>query len=180
MKKIISAVLVVFTATNFYAAYKIHAQESAHGEVTYSLNGRPADKIINILQNAHQFAYFAVYTITRQDIADALIAAKLRGVDVRGISDSGQASSVPSQKSTIKKLEKYGIPIELPQKEKGLMHIKMLITDNAYASGSFNWTYSAGEYNDDILETGNSEILRNKYLQIFKLLFSKYKNYAKN
>ncbi len=96
-------------------------------------------------------------------------------MDVRGISDLGQDQSIPSEKYSIKKLSKYGIPIELPQKQKGIMHIKMLVTENSYASGSFNWTYSAGEYNDDILETGNSPALRDDYIKIFKSMYSKYK-----
>lgn len=174
---VIFCALFISAALNFYLYSKLKVSQCAQSKIIYSQEGKPENAIIDILQHAHKYAYFAVYTITRQDIADALIAAKLRGVDVKGISDLNQEISVPSEKYTLKKLAKYNIPVELPDKIKGLMHIKMLVTDNAYASGSFNWTYSASENNDDILESGKIESIRLNYLAIFKNMYSKYKEY---
>ena len=48
------------------------------------------------------------------------------------------------------------------------MHMKVLVTDHAYALGSYNWTESATTLNDEILEIGTAEPLREEYLDIVK------------
>ena len=48
------------------------------------------------------------------------------------------------------------------------MHLKLLVTDRAYALGSYNWTESATTLNDEVLEIGTAEPLREAYLDIVK------------
>ena len=50
----------------------------------------------------------------------------------------------------------------------GIMHIKLLVTEQAYAFGSYNWTRSATTLNDEILEIGTDRALRQAYENIFK------------
>ena len=144
--------------------------------VIYSLDAKQNDKeIIALIENAHEYAYFAVYTFTLDTIADALIAAKKRGVDVRGILDSKQ--SADSYGAPIaEKLAEAGIPLETEKHEtgNGIMHLKLLVTEDAYAFGSYNWTKSATTINDEILEIGTDETLRKAYEDIFLRLFKKY------
>jgi hypothetical protein len=52
----------------------------------------------------------------------------------------------------------------------GIMHIKALVTENAYASGSYNWTDGANNVNDEVLEIGTNENVRKQYLAIIKRL----------
>lgn len=144
-------------------------------KVVYSLNSHPNLEIIALLQHSNNFAYFAVYTLTRSDLTDALIAAKLRGLDVRGILDASQ-STLEQEKPLIKKLQKYGIPLEIPQKkDESLMHAKFVVTDAGYASGSYNWTTAATSYNDEVLEIGSEPEIKKQYLQIFQTMENKYK-----
>ena len=57
--------------------------------VVYSLDKKQNDQeIIALINAAKSHIYFAIYTFTLQHIADALVAAKKRGVDVRGLVDS--------------------------------------------------------------------------------------------
>lgn len=147
--------------------------EFAQTKIIYSQSGKPDEELINEIQKAEKYVYFAVYTITKENIVSALIAAKMRGLDVRGILDFNQIS-IPEEKPWVAKLKKYNVPLKIPEKESGLMHIKMLITDKAYATGSFNWTVSGTLYNDEVLEIGRVESIRKKYLEIFELLYSKY------
>ncbi|MFZ2500899.1 MAG: phospholipase D-like domain-containing protein [Minisyncoccia bacterium] len=145
--------------------------------VIYSLDKKQTDKeIIALIDGAKNHIYFAIYTFTLSSIADALVEAKKRGVDVRGIVDSGQSSNSYGAPITAKLLA-AGIPVvtEKHATGSGIMHIKMIVTDSAYAHGSYNWTNSATNINDEILEIGTDPTLRQTYENILKKLFNAYK-----
>jgi len=171
--------LILFLATaaliynNVVLRQSLALNQFAQTNIIYSGTGRPDQAIVNEIQNAKQYVYFAVYTLTKENIAAALIAAKMRGLDVRGVLDYNQ-SIITQEKPWISKFKKYGINLEIPVKQDGLMHIKMLVTDQSYGVGSFNWTTSGTFYNDEILEIGKIESLREKYLKIFQELWKKY------
>lgn len=145
--------------------------------VIYSLDQRQNDKeIIALIDSAKSHIYFAIYTFTLQDIADALVSAKKRGVDVRGIVDSEQSSNSYGT-PIIRTLKDAGISVvaEKHATGNGIMHIKAIVTDSAYAIGSYNWTKSATTLNDEILEIGTDENLRQAYENILKKLLDAYR-----
>jgi phosphatidylserine/phosphatidylglycerophosphate/cardiolipin synthase-like enzyme len=150
-------------------------ESSAKINVIYNQNHEPDKEIVNLINSADKYIYFAIYTLTKENIVDALIAAKLRGVEVKGVLDFNQ-SIIAEEKPSVNKLKKYNIPLEIPFKEQGLMHIKMLITEKSYASGSYNWTVSGTTLNDEVLEYGDNEKVRNLYLKVFEDLYKKYTN----
>ncbi|MFA6503171.1 MAG: phospholipase D-like domain-containing protein [Candidatus Paceibacterota bacterium] len=148
--------------------------------VIYSLDKKQNDKeIIALIAGAKDHIYFAIYTFTLPSIADALVAAKKRGVEVRGLIDSEQSSNSYGAPIT-KKLIDAGIPIvtEKHPTGNGIMHIKALVTDSAYALGSYNWTNSATTINDEILEIGTDRAMRQTYENILKKLLDAYKGNA--
>jgi len=137
-------------------------------DIIYSLDKKQNDhEIINIINNADKYIYFAVYTFTKDNIADALINAKKRGLIVWGITDNKEAESA-YEKPIIKKLINAGITIETQKHPDGIMHIKSIITDKAYAMGSYNWTESATIANDELLEVGTNQYIHNQYFNILK------------
>jgi len=145
--------------------------------VIYSLDKKQNDQeIITLIDGARSHVYFAIYTFTLSSIADALVRAKERGVDVRGIMDAGQSSDSYGAPITAKLLA-AGIPlvVEKHPTGSGIMHIKALVTDSAYAIGSYNWTSSATNINDEILEIGTDSALRQAYEDILKRLFEAYR-----
>lgn len=148
--------------------------QPAQTKIFYSQTSQSDKEIERTIQEADEYVYFAIYTITKPNIVDALIAAKLRGLDVEGVLDYNQ-SIIAQEKPYVSKLKKYGVKLKIPFKPTGLMHIKLLVTDKAYASGSFNWTTSATKYNDEVLEIGKIKSLHNRYLNIWQTLWSKYK-----
>lgn len=145
--------------------------------VVYSLDAKRNDEeIIALINGAKSRIYFAVYTFTLPGIADALIAAKKRGVDVRGIMDAEQSSNSYGAPITAKLLA-GGIPlvVEKHASGNGIMHIKAIVTDSAYAVGSYNWTKSATTINDEVLEIGTDLALRQAYENILKKLLEAYR-----
>lgn len=148
--------------------------------VVYSLDQRQSDEeIIALIADAKTKIYFAIYTFTLPSIADALVAAKQRGVDVRGVMDSGQSSNSYGAPIT-EKLRSAGIPlvVEKHATGNGIMHIKLLVTERAYAFGSYNWTNSATTINDEIIEIGTDPALRQTYENILEKLLDAYKGNA--
>lgn len=145
--------------------------------VVYSLDKKQNDQeLIAIINEANEYIYFAIYTFTLSSVADALVAAKKRGVEVKGIIDSEQSNN--SYGAPIKdKLLAAGIPIlnERHATGNGIMHIKLLVTEQAYVFGSYNWTNSATTINDEILEIGTDTNMRQAYENILKKLLDAYR-----
>jgi phosphatidylserine/phosphatidylglycerophosphate/cardiolipin synthase-like enzyme len=140
--------------------------------IVYSLDKRQNDKeIIRLIDEASKYIYFAIYFFTKENISSALIRAKERGVIVWGITDKG--ASKESNEKIVEELRKAGISVEVQRHEEGIMHLKTIVTEKAYASGSYNWTSSATVINDEILEIGKNNSVRKKYLAVIQKLLIK-------
>jgi phosphatidylserine/phosphatidylglycerophosphate/cardiolipin synthase-like enzyme len=138
-------------------------------QVIYSLDKKENDQeIIKLIDGANKYIYFAIFTFTKDNIADALVRAKGRGVLVWGITDLEQTNS--NNKLIVEKLLSAKISIETQKHMDGIMHIKAIVTEKAYASGSYNWTESATSHNDEVLEIGVNKYLHDKYLAIIEKL----------
>ena len=158
-------------------AQTVAAPAAGSTRVLYSLDRKQNDQeLIALINDAKKYVYFAIYTFTLQNVADALVEAKKRGVDVRGIMDSKQSSNSYGAPITAK-LRTAGIPVvnEKHATGNGIMHIKTLVTESAYATGSYNWTKSATTINDEIIEIGTDPALRQAYENILKKLLDAYK-----
>ncbi len=145
--------------------------------VVYSLDQKQNDKeIIALIDDAKSHIYFAMYEFTLKDIADALVAAKKRGVTVAGLVDAGESAN-SYDRPIIKELTDAGIPVETEKHAdgSGIMHIKAIVTDSAYALGSYNWTGSATAENDEILEIGTDPTLRQTYENLLTKLLNAYR-----
>jgi phosphatidylserine/phosphatidylglycerophosphate/cardiolipin synthase-like enzyme len=156
------------------AAAPVLAPAEGTIRVLYSLDTKQNDQELVALIDATQSrAYFAIYTFTLPDVANALVRAKARGVDVRGLLDR-ETSSTKAEKPLVAKLRAAGIPLELQTHKAGIMHIKALVTDSAYAIGSYNWTGAATNDNDEILEIGTDPQMVSTYASLLERLFTKY------
>ena len=98
------------------------------------------------------------------EIADALILAHNRGVEVKVIFDYSQSKM---DYSVDEKLSDAGIEIKRSDGS-GLMHNKFCIIDeNVVMGGSFNYSVNADEKNDENLLVIYSEELAAKFLNEF-------------
>jgi phosphatidylserine/phosphatidylglycerophosphate/cardiolipin synthase-like enzyme len=123
---------------------------------------------VKLIDEADKYVYFAIYFFTKENIASALIRAKERGLIVWGITDRGASNE--SNKEIVNSLKSAGIKVETQRHLEGIMHVKAIVTDKAYASGSYNWTASATVANDEVLEIGKNNAIRKKYLKIVQQL----------
>jgi phosphatidylserine/phosphatidylglycerophosphate/cardiolipin synthase-like enzyme len=164
-------IILIGLCGQFYYSYKWKPAREIR--VYYNQEVQANKQIIKLIQEADQFVYFAVYTFTRQDIKDALVGAKHRGVIVRGLTDREQTQRLESQGKVIKELQEAGIEV-LEQDHVGIMHLKTLVTEKEYASGSFNWTSAATNLNDEVLEIGTDETVRRQYQELLEKLLKRY------
>jgi len=158
----------------------VAAPQAGTTRVLYSLDKKENDQeLIALINAASSHIYFAIYEFTLRDVADALIAAKKRGVVVEGLVDSGESAN-SYDAPIIASLKQAGIPIatEHHASGTGIMHIKALVTDSAYAIGSYNWTASANTQNDELLEIGTSPELVETYRNILRRLIDQYSTTA--
>jgi phosphatidylserine/phosphatidylglycerophosphate/cardiolipin synthase-like enzyme len=131
-----------------------------YASVYFSPNRHAADTVIGFIDRTVTSLDIAVYSITHDRIADAIIRAHQRGVAVRVLMDKTQAGG---KYADDERMEAAGIPV-YRDRVTGLMHAKYALSDvgseqRAVAAGSFNWTLNADTKNVEHLT-----VLRLKYI----------------
>jgi phosphatidylserine/phosphatidylglycerophosphate/cardiolipin synthase-like enzyme len=169
---VVIALLIALCGQLIYSYKYVPAQER-QVRVYYNHDTEANKRVVETIQNARTFVYFAVYTFTKTDIKDALLGAKHRGLDVRGLTDKDQLTKIDAQTKIVKELREAGIPVAV-QDHLGIMHLKTVVTDNGYVSGSYNWTAAATNLNDEVIEVGKDESLRKQYEKVLHELLTKY------
>lgn len=125
-----------------------------------------ASKIIDLINNAKKSVYFMAFSFTNEDIATAII--KNSNLDIKGIFDSGQASS---QYSQFKRMQEFEIDV-VKDKNKRKMHHKVFIIDNeTIVTGSFNPTLSADTKNDENIIIIKDKRIADLFLTEFESLW---------
>ena len=122
--------------------------------------------IIDVIGGAKKQIAMQAYLLTSKDIAQALIAAKKRGVDVAVLADAEQLNK--NELSKVPELADAGIPVWLETKYLNA-HNKVIIIDQAMpevavVTGSYNFTWSAQHKNaENILIVRNNPQLAAQY-----------------
>lgn len=170
---IVIIAILLATCGQLVYSYKYIPHQGRRVEIFYNQDIEANRKVISTIENADKFVYFAIYTFTRNDIKDALLGAKHRGLEVRGITDKDQLAKIDLQEKIIKELRNAGIPVAV-QNHSAIMHMKTVVTDKEYVSGSYNWTAAATDQNDEIIETGRDESIRRQYERVLGEVLGKY------
>ena len=119
------------------------------------------------LAQAKSRAWVAMYSFTNQTIAQALIDAKNRGVDVRVIVEKQQAAGQYSQHQEV---FAAGIPVTIDTNPQLMHHKFAVIDDGAVITGSMNWTGNGvGENNENELVIHSSELNQKFALEFQKV-----------
>jgi phosphatidylserine/phosphatidylglycerophosphate/cardiolipin synthase-like enzyme len=117
-------------------------------DVCFSRTMNCAQVIVSLIDSANRSVFVAVYSFTRDDIADALIRAHERGLDVRVVVESERADEKGSE---YLRLRGAGVDIRLDTNS-GLMHHKFMAIDGKIVvTGSYNFSVSAEDANDENL-----------------------------
>jgi len=146
---------------------------SAHADRPFSdVHFSPGDdcrlRIQELLRESKATVDICVFTMTDDRITAAVIDAARRGVSTRIIGDNDKALD---RGSDMRRLQAAQIPVRTDSTPHH-MHHKFAVFDGKIAvSGSYNWTRSAAENNDEnIVVTNDPEIVgafRNRFEQLW-------------
>jgi len=131
---------------------EVFRSQGISGPVPANLDPTPG--LVKYLNAAAKEIVFAIFSLTSQPVANALIGAKKRGVSLRGLADTKQWG--PTNDAVVK----AGIDLERAVKQHACMHLKVAVIDgHVVALGSFNWTSNAELHNDEVLLISDSQPL---------------------
>lgn len=115
-------------------------------KIFFSPDGGIREEIIRQIDTSQEYIDIAIYSFTSEPIAEAIVRAKNRGVRVRILLDRLQAAGRYSQYQFLLDNDVRVIT----DVHSGIMHNKIAIIDRrVLLTGSFNWTKSAEEKNEE-------------------------------
>ncbi len=167
MKLKILLACIIFTA-GFYSGSIVHPfHEDMPIANAYDVYFCPEDacssQIIRQIDKAQNYVYVAMYSFALDPIADALIRARNRGVDVKVVMEKSQVG----KGSEYERLRTAGIDVKLDKNPDYMYNKFMIIYGKIITTGSFNWSKHADEKNDENLLIVYSEELARKYREEF-------------
>lgn len=107
------------------------------------------EHIVQQIQQASESITLAMFTLTHEQIVQALIAAQQRGVKVRVLADFYAARG--ASKKALKQLRASGMCVAISTGQELLHHKWALIDEHTLIFGSANWTAAAFKKNHDCL-----------------------------
>lgn len=137
--------------------------------------------IVEAIRQAKRQILLQAFSFTSRALANALVAARRRGVDVQVMADreqtfSGEASRIPD-------LVQAGIPVALEVRYQSA-HSKVMVidagaADAAVITGSYNWTYAAQFKNaENVLILRHNPDVANAYAANWRRHFADTLPYA--
>ncbi len=193
-----TALFIIFCLVSsifLYGAYIIHQRQQPQYrlEQEWALNGTrihkalfsPDDQVenhlIDLIDSEKKRIVVAIFSLTSSRVAHALLDARDRGVDVEIVADGDNSNGTYSK---IALLRSRGMPLWLypsfrTNKERspvGIMHHKFIIFSTALFdkpllwTGSYNFTRSANDRNQENVIITNELAIINQYRQTFEQL----------
>jgi phosphatidylserine/phosphatidylglycerophosphate/cardiolipin synthase-like enzyme len=137
-------------------------------EYAFTPGADAAGLVLRSVRSARKAIYVQAFSFTHRDIAQALIDARRRGVQVEVIADASQIALI--EHNVIPMLAAAGVPV-LVDAGHASAHDKVMIIDPdtercAVVTGSFNFTFAAQYRNaENVLVLRSNRELAKAYLE---------------
>jgi phosphatidylserine/phosphatidylglycerophosphate/cardiolipin synthase-like enzyme len=132
-------------------------------QVAFTPGHDAGELIAEAIDSARTQVLVQAFSFTHRKIADALISARRRGVDVKVIADREQTEKIPT--SLIARIMSQGVPV-FTDSNHSSAHNKVMLIDAGSAqatliTGSFNFTHAAQYKNAEnvLLMRGNPSLV---------------------
>jgi len=136
-------------------------------DVYFSPKGGCAEAVIYWIGRANQSIHVLMFIFSLDSIADALISAHKRGLEIKVVFDKSQSYS------QFGVLEAAGIEVRNDTNWEGIMHNKIAIIDHRIVlTGSFNWTGTAENNNNENLVVMHSVEVASRYESEFQKIWN--------
>jgi phosphatidylserine/phosphatidylglycerophosphate/cardiolipin synthase-like enzyme len=139
-------------------------EEAVTAQIAFTPGDDAARIVIDAVRAAKDQILVQAFSFTHRDIAQALIGAHARGVDVRVIADAEQTELI--ENTVVPELAAAGVPVFLDG-EHVAAHNKVMVIDEdhpwaAVITGSYNFTFAAQFRNAEnlVLLRGGPRIIR--------------------
>jgi len=130
--------------------------------------------LIGLINNEKKGILFAQFILSDKDVAEALKAARERGVPVMGIVDNGCLSYKNEQ---ITSLKRKGVKVAVYKKPYSIMHLKCFLFGRNFLdkevlwNGSANTTFSAYARNQEYVHVTQNKLFCNEFKNKFNTLY---------
>lgn len=127
--------------------------------------------IIQQINAARRTLDICVFTISDDRISESILAAHQRSIKIRIVSDNDKSGD---RGSDIHRLAQAGVPIRLDRSSYHMHHKYALVDDNYLITGSFNWTRSASDKNQENIILLDDQSLVSEFAEQFDSLWLRY------
>ena len=148
-------------------------EEIKSSKACFSPGKNCSEQIRSLIRNAEHKIDICVFTISDDDISGEILEAKKRGVNVRIITDDDKSHDMGSD---ISKFIEQGINVEMDHSSAHMHHKFAIFDREALVNGSFNWTKSASDYNQENIVVLYEPKLINMFQDEFNKLWKKFKD----
>ena len=125
-------------------------------------------KIIDLVKNAEESVKVASFSFTHEELADELLKADIKGINVSVLIERKQRNV---QKSQYTRLKDFGVDIKVDGNKYNMHHKFIIIDDKIVVTGSPNFSFSGFNRNDENFLIIYNENLALKYVGEFDRLF---------
>ncbi len=144
-RRFLASLLFVAATHGMAADCPASSEKKASVEAFFSPWDDALGEILASLDAACEQVLVQAFVLSHRDVAERLIAAHRRGVDVRVLADARQHADTPG--SLLPRLARAGIPVSLENRYRHA-HNKVMVIDAdspqpVVITGSYNFTWSA-------------------------------------
>ncbi len=152
---------------DIYRLSQVPRVSSAH----FSPGDDCRNKLLLLCASAQLTLDISIFTLADNRLAEAVIATHQRGIDVRIITDD---EKIYDAGSDIEHLKRAGIAVRTDNSSAHMHHKFALIDSHTLVNGSFNWTRSASQYNQENILVTHEPLLVAAYRDEFEKLWREF------
>lgn len=148
--------------------------EPSRNEVFFSPGPGCLGAILEQIAYATKTIDICVFTISDDRIKEKLLYAKSKGINIRIITDNDKSFD---RGSDIQYLSDNNIPVKVDTTDHHMHHKFAVFDGKIVTTGSYNWTRSASEYNQEnivVIKDSNTAV---KYQEEFERLWKAMANF---
>ena len=134
---------------------------------------RSLEKLIKWLETARQQLDISVFTITNNEISRVILKLHKKGIKIRIITDDDKSLDLGSD---IEDFIQAGIPVRFDDSSYHMHHKFVVIDRKILINGSFNWTRSATNANQENIQITNQTKIVNLFSEQFEKLWKDFSN----
>ena len=145
--------------------------EPAMSEAHFSPGNACRGAIQDRLHQARQSVDICVFTLSDDRISEAVLKTHQRGITVRIISDNDK---INDEGSDVAFLQRQGVPVRIDRSPYHMHHKFALFDQHVLLNGSFNWTRSASDQNEENIVLTSDPALVKAFAARFESLWERF------